>query len=343
MVNIAIVGCGYWGPNLIRTFSKLDQCKVTMCCDLDQSRLRAAEKLAPGALMTTSYEEVLSSTNVDAIALATPVRSHLALGKAALQRGKHLLVEKPLAVTPEQCQELIEEASKAKVVLMVGHTFLYSSALVKVKELARPDFLGDVLHIHSQRLNLGRVQTDINAFWSLAPHDVSIALHLLNEMPIEVSAQGTAVLNKGIEDIVSAHLTFASGASADIHVSWLDPEKVRKVTVVGSKKMIVYDDTSAEEKVKVHDKSASIITSKTNPAQTEVELRSGEVSIHKVDASEPLANECTHFIQCIKEGKKPISDGENGLNVVRVLDAANRSLKNHGDPTLLNREVVKAL
>lgn len=343
MVNVAIVGCGYWGPNLIRTFGKLEQCRVTMCCDLDQARLRDAEKLAPGALMTTSYEEVLKSKNVDAIALATPVRTHLALGKSALQRGKHLLVEKPLAVTPEQCQEMIEEAGKNNRVLMVGHTFLYSPALIKVKELATPDFLGEVLHIHSQRLNIGRVQTDINALWSLAPHDVSIALHLMEQMPVEVSASGTSVVTKGIEDIVSVQLTFPGGTSASIHVSWLDPEKVRKLKVIGSKRMIVYDDMSETEKVKVYDKSASVVASKTNPAQTQVELRSGEVSVHKVAASEPLANECTHFIQCIQEGKRPISDGQNGLAVVRVLDAANHSLKNHSNPVLLNREVVKAL
>lgn len=343
MVNIAIVGCGYWGPNLIRTFGKLDQCKVTMCCDLDQARLRDAEKLAPGAVMTTSYEEVLNSKNVDAVALATPVRTHLALGKTALQRGKHLLVEKPLAVTPDQCQEMIEQARKNNLVLMVGHTFLYSPALIKVKELATPDLLGDILHIHSQRLNLGRVQTDINALWSLAPHDVSIALHLLEQMPDEVSASGTSVVTKGIEDIVSVQLTFSGGASASIHVSWLDPEKVRKLKVIGSKRMIVYDDMSDEEKVKVYDKSANVVASKANPAQTQVELRSGEVSVHKVAASEPLANECAHFIQCIQEGKRPLSDGENGLKVVRVLDAANQSLKNHSNPVLLNREAVKAL
>lgn len=341
MVRIAVVGLGYWGPNLARAFQRVERCDLVACCDLDERRLAAASRLHPHARMTTDFQAVLDSRETDAVAIATPPRTHYLLVKRALLAGKHVLVEKPLAMTSGQCQELADIAASRGLVLMVGHTFLYNPALLKVRELATPDYLGNILYLYSHRVNLGRVQTDINALWSIAPHDISIALYLLGGMPLEVSARGASYLTPHIEDVVFVSLLFPRGVIAHIHVSWIDPSKVRRVTVVGSRRMIVYDDLADEGKVKVYDKGVLRSTAEEGQLYGEFHYRlhSGDIYAPRIEMSEPLANECSHFIQCILQGKRPRSDGENGLQVVRVLEAAQQSLERRGVPVELRQGV----
>jgi predicted dehydrogenase len=257
------------------------------------------------------------------------------LGKQALLHGKHLLVEKPLAMSSQECDELIALAAQQKRVLMVGHTFLHNPAVKKLKELTAQDHLGRLLYLYCHRVNLGRVQTDINALWSIAPHDISIALYLTGQMPVEVCARGASYLTHEIEDVVFLTLVFPEGILAHIHVSWIDPSKVRRVTVVGSKRMAVFDDLADEGKVKVYDKG--VVKSPNGPLYGEFHYRlhSGDIHIPKVPMEEPLAVECAHFIECIREQKQPLSNGENGLQVVRVLEAAQQSLQHHGVPIKL--------
>lgn len=332
MIKVAVVGCGYWGANLVRNFHQLNECELTTCCDMDPARLDPIRRLYPTVRTTTRYQEVLENDDVTAVALATPVKTHYSLAKEALLHGKHVLVEKPLAMTSDHCSELIDLAARNKLVLMVGHTFMYNPALVKVKELARPDHLGDLYYLYSQRVNLGRVQSDINALWSIAPHDISIAIYLLDQLPVEVSARGACYLHPKIEDVVFITLTFPNGVVAHIHVSWIDPSKVRRVTLVGSRRMIVYDDIADEGKVKVYDKGVLKGGDGQIYGEFHYRLHSGDIYAPRIDMKEPLANECAHFVECIKERKPPLSDGQNGLEVVRVLAAAQRSLENQGMP-----------
>lgn len=334
MVRVGVVGCGYWGPNLIRNIYQLDCCDLAMICDADPQRLARVGKLYPGATLTTSFQDVLDSSAVDAVVIATPARTHHAMTGQALAAGKHVLVEKPLAVTSPQCQDLISLAKQQGLVLMVGHTFLYNPALLMVKELSQPEYLGDLFYLYSHRVNLGRVQTDVNALWSIAPHDISIALFLVGQPPEKVSAQGAYYLSNQIEDVVFITLTFPGGVMGHIHVSWIDPSKTRKVTVVGSEKMIIYDDLADEGMVKVYDKGVKKVSNGDGPQYGEFQYRlhSGDVHLPRIRMTEPLANECRHFIECILENKTPTSDGENGLQVVQVLEAAQRSIELQGMP-----------
>lgn len=339
MIKVAVVGCGYWGPNLVRNFQRLEGCELSMCCDLDPIQLAAIESQYPGTKTTTRLEQVLES-DTDAVVLATPVRTHHRLGKQVLSAGKHLLVEKPLAYTAQECRELIGLAEQRGLVLMVGHLFLYNPAVEKLREIVASGDLGEMYYIYSQRLNLGRVQTDINALWSLAPHDISIAMYLLGEAPVEVSARGASYLTRGIEDVVFLSMTFPNGSIAHCHVSWLDPSRTRKVTLVGSKRMAVYDDTLEEGKITVFDKWVSREGPNGVTGATRFSLHSGDVFKPEIPKLEPLAQECAHFVKCIREGRRPLTDGVNGLEVVRVLEAAQASLGQHGAPVGLAHELV---
>jgi len=343
MVKVASVGFGYWGPNLVRNLNGLDRCELAACCDLSQERLDIVHRMYPNVKTTTSYQELLDDREIDAIVLATPARTHFQMASQALLPGKHVLVEKPLAMHAEDCQGLIDLAERQGRVLMVGHTFMYSPALLKVKALADPSFLGQAYYLYTQRVNLGQIQTDLNALWSIAPHDVSIALFLLGGFPERVSAQGFCYLSETNQDVVFLTLTFPGGVIAHIHVSWLDPSKVRKVTLVGSKRMIVYDDLADEGKVKVYDKGALKVNGTgSNPGEFHYRLHSGDIHAPTIPMTEPLANECAHFIECIEEHRKPVTDGANGLQVVRVLEAAQRSLESGGIPVNMATEVAVA-
>ncbi len=330
MVRIGIIGCGYWGPNLVRDFYETDDVKVVACADLSENRLAAIKKRYPDVVITKNSSDILNDKSIDAVAVATPAHTHYKIAKESLMAGKHVLVEKPLAFAPKEAEELIDIAVRAKKTLMVGHTFEFNPAVEKMKEYIAKSELGDVYYMTSRRLNLGKIREDINAMWNLAPHDISIFIYLLGKMPIEVRAWGASFLQDGIEDYVTATLTFPGNIIANLQVSWLDPLKVRDMVVVGSKKMVVYDDVDNEGKIKVYDKGADKLVSNGNFGEYQIKLRAGDVLIPKLPMHEPLKKECEHFIKCIKEGKAPLTDGHNGLRVVKVLAAAQESLKNGG-------------
>jgi len=332
MIKVALIGYGYWGPNLARNLHELPGASLVACCDLDAGRLALAQALYPQIRTTTRLVDVWEDGRIDAVVIATPAATHFELAKAALEAGKHVLVEKPLSLASREAKELIILARSRGRVLMVGHTFEYNPAVLKVKELIDQEQLGEVYYAYSTRVNLGRVQRDLNALWSIAPHDISILLFLFGQMPVEVSAKGASYLNSGVEDVVFVDLLFANGVTAHVHASWLDPSKVRRMTIVGSKKMVVYDDVESEGKVKVYDKGVLKVGNGQIFGEFQYRLHSGDIYIPRIDMSEPLRNECAHFIECIREGKSPRTDGENGLRVVRVLEAAQKSLEKSGVP-----------
>lgn len=328
MVRVAVAGFGYWGPNLVRNFNQNANSSLVACCDLSPARLEAIKGLYPDVRLTSDYNELLKAKDVDAIVVATPARTHFEMAKQALMHGKHVLVEKPLAMNSRDARELVDLADSKGLTLMVGHTFLYSPAVHVLKKTISDGELGDIHYIQTQRRNLGRVQTDINAMWSLAPHDVSIVLELMGQQPCEVSAHGGSFLTPGIEDVVYMSLAFPGGQMANIHVSWLDPQKVRQVTVVGSRQMADYNDVAETDKIVVFDKRATPPKSGRGP----FDLHSGGKYAPPVPGSEPLANECDDFVSSIVNKSRPVADGENGLQVVRILEAAQFSLSNHGRP-----------
>jgi predicted dehydrogenase len=330
MVGIAVVGAGYWGPNLIRNFSAVGH--LVAVVDRDEARLHKQRLLYPGVLYTTDIEEVLASDAVQGVALATPADSHYALAKKVIEAGKSVFVEKPLAQTVAECEDLIRLAAERTVVLMVGHTFEFNAAVQYVEKCIEQNELGQIYYIYSQRLNLGVVRSDINALWNLAPHDISIALRWLKKMPVRVDARGYTYLQPGIEDVVYLNMEFADGIAVHVHVSWLDPGKVRRMTVVGSEKMVVYDDASTEAKIQLYDKGIDrrgldgSLGDFDSFGKFQLIQRAGDVLIPRIDFAEPLRSECQHFVECIVAGKKPLTDGENGLRVVKILEAASRSL-----------------
>jgi predicted dehydrogenase len=333
-VNVALVGCGYWGPNLARNFYQLPGAELVACCDLDAGNLRRLEALYP-ARVTTDLKTILSDPEVEAVALATPVGTHYELARRALLAGKHVLVEKPLATSSAEGQALIDLARRQQRVLMVGHVFEYNPAVLKIKDLIGEGQIGQVYYLYSNRVNLGRVQSDINALWSIAPHDVSIALFLLEAIPEEVSARGACYLNGQVEDVVFVSMFFPGGVMAHVQASWLDPSKVRRMTIVGSEKMILYDDVASEGKVRIYDKGV-YRKGDSIYGEFQYKLHSGDIYIPKIDMSEPLRNECAHFVECVQTGATPRTDGQNGLRVVRVLEAAQRSLERGGEAVRLN-------
>ena len=329
-INIAVVGCGYWGPNLIRNFSSLPECRVKEVCDLDQERLAHMKRLYPEVTTTTDFEHVLTNPEIDAIIIATPVHLHFQLAKESLAAGKHTLIEKPMASSVAQCLEMIRIAEKQELTLMIGHTFIYSSAVRVIKEIVDSGHVGEILYISSQRLNLGLFQKDINVAWDLAPHDISIILYVLNQSPIGVNCQGKAHLRSGIEDVTNMSLDFHNGGLAIIHSSWLDPNKIRRMAIVGSKRMLLYDDNEPLEKIKIYDKRVEIPPHYDTFAEFHYAYHYGDMRAPYLKQVEPLKLECQHFLDCIRTGSKPDSGGWEGLRVVQVLEAASLSLKNGG-------------
>jgi len=333
-LNIAVVGCGYWGPNLARNFHQLKTARLAVLCDADLARAQELAVFYAQARAAANFADVLDDPGVTAVALATPARTHFELARRALESGKHVLVEKPLAMTGAQCAELTALAAGRGLTLMVGHTFEYNPAVWKIKELIGAGHIGQLYYIYANRVNLGRVQSDINALWSIAPHDISIVLYLLDAMPCEVSAHGASFLTGGIEDVVFMTLTFPQNVLVHIQASWLDPSKTRRMTIVGSQRMIVYDDVDNEGKIKIYDKG---VYRKGDPAYGEFQYRvhSGDIHTPKIDMTEPLANECAHFVECALSGRPPRTDGASGGRTVRVLEAAQRSLDRHGEAVAL--------
>lgn len=326
-LRIGVIGCGYWGPNLIRNFHEVPEARVSAICDLKTERLDSFLKKIPGVKITADYKEVLEDPAIDAVAVATPISTHYPIASEALKAGKHVLVEKPLTGTVKEGISLVRLARRRKKILMVGHTFEYHPAVMKISELLRKGELGEVQYIDSIRVNLGLYQLDNrNVIWDLAPHDIAIILSWLAAVPEKVSAWGQSFVKKGVEDVAFLRLQFPGGILAHLHVSWLAPAKIRRMTVVGNKKMIIYDDLENVEKIKVADQGAHLNPDNPN---LRVAYRIGDIVSPRIQVTEPLFHECSHFVDSILRGKKPKTDGENGLQVVRVLEAANRSIKNN--------------
>lgn len=336
MIGVGVIGAGYWGPNLIRNFAGAAGARLVGVADLDEGKLARVGKSYPGVVTSTRLEDLLENDDIQGIALATPAGTHFDLARRVLQAGKGVFVEKPLAGSTAECEELIELAENKQQVLMVGHTFEYNAAVEQVERYICTQELGEIYYIYSQRLNLGVVRRDVDAMWNLAPHDVSIALRWLGETPVAVNARGYTYLQEGIADVVYMNLEFASGVAVHIHVSWLDPGKVRRMTVVGSRKMVVYDDASADARIQLFDKGIDrqhidgSLGSFDSFGKFQLIKLAGDVLIPRVDFVEPLAVEASHFVECVAEGKKPRTDGESGLRVVEVLEAASKSMRQGG-------------
>jgi predicted dehydrogenase len=330
LISIGVVGCGYWGPNLIRNFRSLPECHVKLACDLDQERLAHLKQIYPGIETTTNFEHVVHDAEIDAVAIATPVHLHFELATKSLMVGKHTFIEKPMASCVKHCCKLIELAQRRNLTLMVGHTFIYSSPVRKIKEFVGSGDIGEILYMNSRRLNLGLFQKDINVAWDLAPHDISIILYIMGYPPISVNCQGKAHVAPGVEDVTNMSLSFSNGGFATIHSSWLDPNKVRDMKIVGSKKMIVYDDLEPLEKLKIYDKRVKVPPHYDTFADFHYSYHYGDMYSPYLKQIEPLRVECQHFLDCIKTGKKSESCGLEGLRVVKILEAASESLKKGG-------------
>lgn len=329
MITIGQVGLGHWGPNVLRNFYKLPGSRVKLCCDLDDKALARVQAEYPDVETTRDYDRLLNDAELDAIVVTASARAHYGLARAALERDKHVFVEKPIALDLAEARALVDLARARDRRLMVGHLLLYHPAVQRLKALIDAQELGEVRYIYSQRLNLGQVRRDENAMWSLAPHDISVALYLLAQAPATVSAQGRDFLRDGVHDLAFLTIGFANGSLAHCHVSWLDPHKVRRLTVVGSKKMAVFDDMTAREKLIIFDQGVDFPEVGYPDLHT---LRFGDIYIPRIDMREPLTLECQHFVTCVQEGKTPLTDGENGLAVLRVLTAAQESLDRGGEP-----------
>ncbi|MBI3179787.1 MAG: Gfo/Idh/MocA family oxidoreductase [Deltaproteobacteria bacterium] len=333
MARIAVVGAGYWGPNLIRNFFAHKSCTELWVCDANPVRLAHVRERFPGLTFTQSYDEVLRS-QVDGVVIATPVGTHHELAKQALAHGKHVFVEKPLAASVSQARDLVERAARAGRSLMVGHTFEYSPPVVKIRELIEQGELGRIFFVSSMRVNLGLHQKDISVIWDLAPHDFSILFSWLKERPSSISATGRAFVQKGIHDVAFISVDFPSGAIAHIEVSWLAPSKLRRTAVVGDRKMVVYDDTEAIEKVKIFDRGVDFRDPETF-GEFQLSYRTGDILSPKLGQSEPLQLETLEFLSAIDEGATPRTHGESGLRVVEALAAAQESLEQDGVPVKL--------
>lgn len=329
-VRLAQVGIGYWGKNLLRNFASLEGVEVSMACDQRESVLARVADQFPGIQTTSAYEDLLESPDIDGIVIATETPQHAPLAQQALEAGKHVFVEKPMAQTVDDARTLVRLAEENDLRLMVGHLLLYHPAFRFVEDLAIRGELGDVYYLYSQRVNLGIIRQKENAFESLAPHDISLALAFIDAKPIGVSANGAAYLQPGIQDVVFATIHFEGGKMANLHTSWLDPHKIRKVTVVGSRKMAVIDDVEASEKVRLYDKGVDMSKASYADYAEAMTLRSGDIHIPKINMAEPLRMECEHFVECVRTGATPRSDGRNGLAVVEIMEAANRSLASGG-------------
>ena len=331
-MKVAVVGYGYWGPNLVRNFSWLEGVDVKYVCDLDQGRLDKVSNLFPNvSITTTDYQQILDDPEVEAVAIATPVNSHYSLSEAALQAGKHLLIEKPMTDTVESAKRLVELAKEKDRVLMVDHTFLYTGAVRKIKELVDEGKIGEVYYFDSVRVNLGLFQNDVNVIWDLAPHDLSIMTYVIDKKPVSVSAVGVSHVKDGLENIAYLTVFYEDTTFAHFHMNWLSPIKVRQIMIGGSKKMIVYNDMENTEKIKVYDSGVETKPgSKDELYQTLVQYRTGDMYAPKLDQTEALRTECRHFVDCIEKGSRPISDGEFGVQIVKMLAAAQASIEQQG-------------
>ncbi|HEY3216071.1 MAG TPA: Gfo/Idh/MocA family oxidoreductase [Candidatus Eisenbacteria bacterium] len=330
-VGLAVIGTGDWGANLVRNFATLPGARLVAVCDADSQRLSKTAAQYPQARAVERVEDLATAADVQAVVVAAPAAQHHPLARTLLQAGKDVYVEKPLALRADHAEELVRLAREEHRVLMVGHLLLFHPGVRYLKELVQRGDLGDLYYVYSQRVNLGKVRRDENALWSFAPHDLSVVLHLLEAEPLDVAARGSAFLQGSVEDVVFLHLRFPGRRMAHVHVSWLDPHKLRKFTVVGSQKMVVFDDMEASEKIKIYDKGVDRAGQVVSYGDA-LTVRSGDILVPRISLQEPLRLECQHFVDCVRQRSAPLTDGANGLAVVKVLAAAQASLEAGGVP-----------
>ena len=337
-IRVGVIGAGYWGPNIIRNLYEVPGAEAVAVADLSQERLDAIHKRFPSLRVTTNYRELLDDPTIDAICIVTPVKTHRKLAEEAFAAGKHVFVEKPLAQSVSDAEAIVRAGDRAGKTLMVGHTFVYNPAVEHVKGILDAGGIGNVHYLDSQRVNLGLHQFDTNVLWDLGPHDVSIALYWLDEEPEWVQCSGACFVQSNIEDVVFLMIGFPSGAIAHAHLSWLAPSKLRTTTVIGSQKMVIYDDNQSVEKVKIYDQGVD----KLEIDELRRSYRAGDIHSPRIAMTEALQVEMRHFIECVRDGKKPRSDGEAGLMVVRVLELAMRSLRSGGARVAYRLDPVRA-
>jgi predicted dehydrogenase len=328
--GIAVVGLGYWGPNWIRNFYSLQCAHRLVACDLNAERLSHVQKLYPSLETSQSFDAVLKDPDIEGVVIATPVSTHYRLAKQCLEADKAVVVEKPMATSHTEAADLVRLARLRDRVLMAGHTFEYSAPVIKLRELVSSGEIGEVLYISSVRANLGLFQHDVNVAWDLATHDISIILMLLGQMPESVSCQGQSHFRRDVEDVALITLHLPRNVIAFIHVSWLDPNKIRRTTIVGSRRMLVYDDTALQEKIRIYDRGVTVQPYYDNYGEFQYAYRYGDIHIPRIEEVEPIKLECEHFVDCIRHNLTPATDGLNGLRVVSVLEAAQKSLRNGG-------------
>jgi predicted dehydrogenase len=341
-VGIGLVGCGRWGLNYLRAFSELDGCRMVAACDVSPDRLREAERRVPGIRTTPDLTALLGATDVDAVVVATDATRHYEVARAVLEAGKHSLVEKPMTTDVEDARQLRDLAAKQGRVLMVGHVFRYNPGINHLQKVIGSGTLGQLEYLTFTRTNLGPIRSDVNVVWDLMTHDVSILLHFLNQRPAWVSAQGASFLSSRCEDVAFATLGFDGGVIANIRASWLDPRKVREITVVGSAKMAFFNDLETQEPVRIFDKGAMREPSYETFGEFKLVTRSGEVISPAIPATEPLKNQCQHFLQAVTTHRPVLSDGSDGLRVVEVVVAINQSIAQRGVPVTLRPALAQA-
>lgn len=331
VINVAVVGIGGWGKNLARNYSQIPDANLKYLCDLNEERLIAVQKQFPAESTTTRFDDLMADSDLDAVVIATPGPSHFELCKKSLSANKDVFVEKPFVMSVDNAEEIVALAQARNRILMIGHLLEYHPVVLKLKEMIEAGDLGEIRYIYSQRLNLGTVRKDENALWNFAPHDISVILFLLGLNPTDVSARGQSYLQPGVEDVVFLTVNFDGKAMGHVHVSWLDPHKTRRITIVGSKRMAVFDDLDANEKLKIYDKGAEINTAYDTFAEY-IGLRFGDITVPYIRVGEPLREECEHFLACVRDRVTPVSDGQDGWRVIQVLEAASRSLELDGAP-----------
>lgn len=330
MIKVAVIGVGYWGPNIVRNLSAHPDIDVQYCADLNNDRLKYIKGQYPAISMTKDYKEIMNNTNIDLVAICTPVFAHYEMAKEALMAGKHIFIEKPMTATSAQAEELVNIAEQRNLKIFVDHTFIFTGAVKKIKQLIESEELGDLYYFDSVRVNLGLFQHDINVVWDLAPHDISIMYYLLGQHPESVLATGSDHLGNGLEDVAYMTVYYPNNLIAHIHTNWLSPVKIRQTLLAGSKKMVVWDDNQPSEKVRIYDKGIKVLKSKNEIYNTLIQYRTGDMYCPKIDATEALKAEANDIVDCILNNKKPLVDGKAGWMVIKILEAAQRSIKARG-------------